>query len=1131
MQNYKIIEQKLEGFIKKFYINLMIKGFLLFAVVTLLLLIFGATLEFFLWFDSSVRTILFWSLISIELIFLFKWILIPLGQLLKLSKGIDFTEASSQIGAHFPEVNDKLKNILQLKAQGAKDELILASIEQKSKALKPIPFQTAIDFKENFKYLRFLVIPVFILLAIWISGFGESFSYSYKRIVNYSTEYEAPAPFQFSLLNKHLDAKKGKSFQLKVQTIGEVQPEDVFIELGGKSLRLIENQGIYTYTFNSVQATQDFRFTANEVTSKSYQLNALEVPVITDMEMNLFYPAYTNQKNKSVSGTGNVTVPEGTTIQWNISTETTEEVMLINTSDSLRFEKKNSVFSLKQVQKTSKNYAIATSNANFQNYDSLKYSISVIKDEAPKLKLEKKNDSLLASQSYFFGKLTDDYGLSKLILVYYNVDNELDKTIINLPLAEANYTEFSYAFPNDELELSPGKAYMYYFEVYDNDQVNGQKSTRSKTFSFRKKTELEETSENLKRQNNSVEKLSDELKKRQESSKAIKALQNKQKQEKSLNYTERQKLDNFIQRQKQQMQMMKNYSERLKEDFKKLDAEEKDDAKKNLEERLEKNQKQIEKNQKLLDELEELKDKIDQEDLNDKLEDYEKSTKKQEKNLEQLLELTKRFYVEKKAQKLAEEIDQLAKKQEDLAESEDNSAQAQEELNEEFDDLKEELEELEEKNKELKAPMELGQDDELTDEIDKEQEQAKEDLDSSEAEDTSAEEQQKSKKAGQQKQQKAAEQMKSLAKRMKSSMMSSSMEQASEDADMLRQILNNLIVFSQEQETLMYEFKGISNSNPAYASKLRRQADLRENFKHVDDSLYALAMRTPMIQESVNNKITDINFNIEKSLERLAENEVRLGTSNQQYTMMYANELSNMLDKALDQMQNQMQGAGQPKPGSGKPGEQLSDIIKSHKELKKQMEKGKGEGKGQEGKQPQEGEKGEGEEGKNSEQGKDNGADGDKGKQQGGDKKGSRGQQEDMSGEIYEIYKQQQMLRDELEDRIEQLGLDEQSGELNKSLDKLEQELLMKGFSSDLLKQMEDVNHQLLKLDKAANQQGEDEDRKAETRKRNQSSSSEDWKEKAKEYFNTTEILNRQQLPLQPEYKKLINIYFDGKSD
>jgi hypothetical protein len=294
-----------------------------------------------------------------------------------------------------------------------------------------------------------------------------------------------------------------------------------------------------------------------------------------------------------------------------------------------------------------------------------------------------------------------------------------------------------------------------------------------------------------------------------------------------------------------------------------------------------------------------------------------------------------------------------------------------------------------------------------------------------------------------------------------------------------------------------------------------------------------------MITEEVNNKISDINFNIEKSLERLAENEVRMGTSSQQYTMMFANELSSMLDNALDQMKNQMKGSGNPKPSGSKPGEQLSDIIKSHEELQKQMQKGGSKGQGESSK-PEEGGEKEGKEGKSgedSEGGEEgDGGKGEKGKNkdgEGGDgkKKGSQQGDEQMSGDVYQIYKQQQDLRNQLENEIERLGLKGNTNELTKSLDRLEQELLMKGFSNDLLQQMDAVKHQLLKLKKAANQQGQDEERQAKTNKKEFNSNSEPWVEKAKEYFNTTEILNRQQLPLQSQYKKLINIYFDGRSN
>jgi len=222
-------------------------------------------------------------------------------------------------------------------------------------------------------------------------------------------------------------------------------------------------------------------------------------------------------------------------------------------------------------------------------------------------------------------------------------------------------------------------------------------------------------------------------------------------------------------------------------------------------------------------------------------------------------------------------------------------------------------------------------------------------------------------------------------------------------------------------------------------------------------------------------------------------------------------------------------GSGKPKPSGSQPGEQLSDIIKSHEELQKQMEKGKSKGQGESSKSEKGGEK-EGEEGKDGEKGKNEG-DSEGGEKEGGEQQGSQQGNEQMSGEVYQIYKQQQDLRNQLDNEINRLGLEGNTNELTKSLDRLEQELLMKGFSNDLLQQMDAVKHQLLKLEKAANQQGQDEDRQAKTNQKEFNSNSEPWEEKAKEYFNTTEILNRQQLPLQPEYKKLINIYFDGRSN
>jgi len=75
------------------------------------------------------------------------------------------------------------------------------------------------------------------------------------------------------------------------------------------------------------------------------------------------------------------------------------------------------------------------------------------------------------------------------------------------------------------------------------------------------------------------------------------------------------------------------------------------------------------------------------------------------------------------------------------------------------------------------------------------------------------------------------------------------------------------------------------------------------------------------------------------------------------------------------------------------------------------------------------------------------------------------------------------------------------------------------------------LQHQLLKLENAAFQQGEDQKRIARTNDKRFNNTTNNQINNAKQYFNTTEILNRQALPLQQAYKKKVQDYFKKKND
>ncbi|WP_323027086.1 DUF4175 family protein [Gelidibacter japonicus] len=1138
--NFKVIQSKLEQFIRRYYTNDLLKGAILFFAIGLLYLLFTLFIEYILWLGPSARAILFWVFVSVELGLFIRFIVWPLLKLFKLHKGIDYDEASNIIGKHFPEVSDKLLNVLQLQRNSEQSELLLASIEQKSAELKPVPFKLAINFNKNIKYLKYAAIPVLILLLTFITGHFSWFSDSYDRVVNYKTAYEPPAPFQFFVVNEDLQAIENKDFKLVVKTTGKIIPENAQIHYSGETYYLRQTDpGSFEYVFPQLKSAVSFTLSANQVLSKTYQLDVVNVPTLVNFEMVLDYPSYINRSDEVLKSTGNTTIPEGTTVTWKIKTRATDEVVMY-ANDTLQFElKNNDSFEISKRLFSRWDYNIAKSNQSLRNYENLAFSIQVTKDTYPELNIKVERDTLDNQSLYFYGQASDDYGLSKLQLVYYPIDNEEDKKIETIPISFSNFEEFVRAFPNN-LKLKEGVTYELYFQVFDNDVIHNFKSVKSSVFTYRKLTKDEEELKQLKEQSETIKQLDHSFEKMKLQEKQLEELSKTQKEKEQLNFSDRKKLENFIKRQKQQEEMMQNFNKRLKDNLEDFQREniENDPFKEDLKERLKDNEEQLQRDEKLLKELEKLQDKIQKEELTERLDQLAKQNKNKQRSLQQLLELTKRYYVAKKAEKLKQELEKLAEEQDQLSkeDKESNTKEKQNKLNQEFEDFQKELEELQKENQALKKPLDVPQDKGLEKEIQKDQQEASDELqkkeDAEELNDQKNADQKQ--KDAQQKQKDASKKMKQMSSKMAQSMMSGGMDQMQEDAAMLRQILKNLLLFSFEQEDLMDQFKSIQINHNQYGKFLRKQSSLREHFEHIDDSLFALSLRQPKLSEHVNSKITDVYFNIDKSMDQLSENMLYQGVATQQYTMTATNELASFLSDVLDNMEADMnaalgEGSGKGQgQGGGSGGMQLPDIIMSQEELNKQMEEGlnrsnsgkKSDGEGEQDGDGKQGEKGKGKSG-------ETGKKGDGGQQQGE----GEGSSEIMNGELYLIYQQQQQLREALQNKLKELGMPLDGQQLLKQMEHIESDLINKGFTNQTLQRMMNLQHQLLKLENATFLQGEENRRESNTNRKQFENISNDQIPTAKEYFNTTEILNRQALPLQQIYKRKVQDYFKKEND
>jgi len=1059
-----------------------------------------------LWLNPFGRTILFWSFVAVEFYLFLRFICFPIFRLLKIKSGIDNKQASKIIGNHFREVNDKLTNFLQLAENSEKSELLLASIEQKANNLSSISFAKAVDFKKSYKYFPLAVLPILLFSLFFLSGNSSVITQSMERVVHYGQRYAPPAPFTFFVTNSELKVNQGEDFIVNVKITGKIIPEQVMIVLDNESYYL-ENVGTaqFQYRFNKLNKNVNFYLKANKVYSNDYTIEVVEVPVIANFEMQFVFPSYLGKKTEKIKGTGNAIIPEGTKIIWNVTTKTTENVEWTNGEVSTNFTKENNLFSFAKNIFQNTDYQIITSNKNSKNHEKLHYKINVIKDNYPNIKVENIPDSLGIEKNILIGEISDDYGLTKLQIVYYQKSNPKDVKTKILPINKGVFDRFHYTFP-EGLEIESGVEYEYYFEVFDNDAIHNFKSSKSIVFSDRELTKDEIQEQNLKNQHQNINSLSKSVKSNEKQLSEMDKLQQINKENKDLNFKDQKKIDDFLKRQMQQEEMMQSFSEKLKENITQTTTEQDDKEKELLEKRLEEIKKETEKNKKLLEELKELSDKLKKEELFDKMEKYQQKAKSEQKSLEQLVELTKRFYVKKKMEKIASDLNELAKKQDNLSEEtkQNNTSKQQEELNKQFEKIQQDINDLNKENKELKTPLDVPLDKKDAQDVKKDMENAKDNLDKND--------QQQAKP----KQKSASKKMREMSQKVKSQMKSMKQQQMQEDAKMLRQILDNLLAFSFSQEDIMEEFKKSNRKSPSFANNLKIQHNLKMQFGHVEDSLFALSLRNPMIGEEINKEIGEVHYNIDKSLEELAQAMVSKGVSHQQYTITSANKLASFLADVQQDMQMSGEGEGdgendgEGQGNSGKGKKQLQDIIQKQEELIEKMQDGmdKGDNPGE-----QDGDSG------NNKQNGENG--------EGSDGEGENGQDGEAEAEsIYEIYKEQQMLREALRKQLEKEGLSGAGQNATKQMQDIEKQLLNKRFDNSVLQKMQNLKHELLKLEKAVREQGDDEKRQGVTNKTEFTTSTKPLDPKLQDYLNSIEILNRDALPIHPTYNQKVQEYF-----
>lgn len=1092
-----MLEDKLRAFKQKYYKNLLVRGSIFFSASLLSAYLVVTSLEYVGHFPSEVRLGLAGLFLGVAAFSLFAWIIVPVNKLLNIGKQISDEEAANIIGKHFPQVDDKLLNTLQLKKEASGNELLLASIEQKTKSLSVIPFTQAVDIKQNKRHLKWVAAPLALLL-LFLMFFPQLITEGTNRIVQYDKDFIPEAPFKFELVSDQLKTYRNEDFEIRLKLDGDAIPDQVFVKLDGRKARMKKISATeYSYTCISVQKSSDFNFEASGFDSEKYRLEVINRPDLKNFTAELHYPSYLNKKDEQLHNAGNLVVPEGTQVNWSFGTTDAEKAIITFSSEGKNevLESKRDEFSFTRNIRNNDQYSIELRNAVSQNKEPIRYSIEVVKDQFPQIQIEKYNDTVLYNFITVAGKISDDYGLRSLKLFYRTRQKDAKKEdafrSLNIPIdARSNSQNFFHNWMLDSVRIEPGTTLEYYLQVWDNDAVNGNKSSRTAIFEFHLPNE-KELKENMAQASSQAQSGMQELmEKTKQLQKDINKLQEKLKNQKQLTWQENKELENLL-----------NKHDQLKKDLDNLNKEQQQLSEKQekfgapdpqLSEKMKQLQQLMsevldEETKKMMEELRKMMEqKANKEEVDKLLEKMEKKDEGMKQDIERALEMYKQLQFEQKLNDITKDLNDLAEKQKDLSEkskdkNEDSKklSEEQQKLNEKFQETKEDLKELKEMNEKLEEKNDMSSEEMEQDQkdLDQKQQDSKEQLDNN----------QKQKASKSQKD--AADKAKQMAEKMEKMKNQMQQDQAEENLEDLRAILENLITLSHEQEALMKDFKKVNQSDPRYIQLSQKQLKLKDDSRIIEDSLMALAKRVFAIKSFVTREVRSMKNYMDESMTAIRARRSDIAAGKQQFAMTSINNLALMLNDAMKQMQ-----------------EQMADSKMQGSAMCKKPGKNKGKGLGQMQKQLN---------------------------QQMQDVKKGNKQGRELSEELAKMAAQQEMIRKALKE-LEKQGQNEggkdgggkQLSEIKKLMEETEKDLVNKKLSQETINRQQEILTRLLESEKAVRERELDPNREAQSAKQLEDQLPPSFEKYLKAREKQVDLLRTVPPTLTPYYRKEVNEYF-----
>lgn len=936
---YSEIASRLVSVRKKENTVSLVNGVLYTLLVLLSIGLVVSVFEGWLYFSVTVRTLAFWSIVLLGMIFGGIHIVIPLLRLAGLiAPQTDYVTAA-KVGSKFPAIKDHLVNILQLYHERERTgfyspELIDESFGDVRKEIEPYDFTSLVDYSGARRLSRVLGIVIGVGVAMVVL-FPTSFSASFHRLLNYSTSFEPPAPFRFIVEPGNKEVVKGETVRLSVRVEGAPQKE---ITLATKPEGQLEYEhrklqatpeGTFKHELASLKSSTQYFVSSGEVRSDDFMLKVIDRPTVKVLRLQLSFPSYAKLVSRQLDdNAGDVTALKGTRISYTI--ESNKDLA----SAALVFNDKNetalsvagpNATGAVPLQRDRTYHIRLTDKDGINNAEPIEYTLKIIADAYPTtaIELPGRNVDIAENSSLnMLFRIKDDYGFTQLRLAHKLIQSQYERpaseyTFVQVPLPDGTRNEalLPYLWNLSPLSLVPEDVVSYYVEVFDNDNISGPKSARSEVYTLRLPS-LEEVFADLdKAHDASLENMKEALKDAQEAKKELDELQQQRKKNP-------QKMD--WQDQKKAEEVAKKYEQIQKKI---------DDVNKTIEKMVEEMQKNQVLSKETLEKYQELQQMMEQmnspefaeamkkmqqamqqlnpEQMKQALQNFQFSEENFRKSIERTMNLLKRIQIEQKLDEAVKRAEQLLKQQEELAKKTEQThpedkqrlnelSQQQKDLQKQLDQLQKELADLQKKMEEFPTEMPLD-----------EMEQAQQQLEQSQLEQLmeqiAQQMQQQQMQQAMQNQKQAMQKMAQFLQQMQQVQKSMQQNQQRQIVNEMRRSLQDLLELSKRQEALKNESQRLEQNSQRFRENAAEQMEVLRDLASVANNMGKLSQKTFSISPEMGKSIGDAMREMNNAMQSLDQRNGQMAGQQQGAAMSSLNEAASQMQSAMNAM---MQGQG-----------------------------------------------------------------------------------------------------------------------------------------------------------------------------------------------------------------------------